>query len=192
MNDRETLEVSSERAGQLRSGDAGGISPLAVRVPRQWFARLSSRKCSSSVPEAELVVADTMDLWINIERDELLDLFKRIDGLVLNDSEARLLTGEENLVRAGHAVRKHGPEVRRREEGGAWGDVLWRERNLRHARLSHARRHRSYGGRRQLRRRHDGLPGRTEKNRPANAERPPWPTALWWPVSRSRISASSA
>ncbi len=67
-----------------------------------------------------MVVADTMDLWINIQRDELLELFKRIDGLVLNDSEARLLTGEENLVRAGQEVRKLGPKfvvVKKGEHG---------------------------------------------------------------------------
>ena len=47
-------------------------------------------------------MADTMDLWINIQHDELMALLQRIDGLVLNDSEAKLLTGDENLVRAGH------------------------------------------------------------------------------------------
>jgi sugar/nucleoside kinase (ribokinase family) len=69
----------------------------------------------------KLVVADTMDLWIEIQRDELLQLMKRIDGLVLNDSEAKLLTGEENLVRAGHAVRKLGPRfvVIKKGEHGA-------------------------------------------------------------------------
>jgi sugar/nucleoside kinase (ribokinase family) len=51
-----------------------------------------------------------MDLWINIQRDELLALLKRVDGIVLNDSEAKLLTNDENLVRAGHAVRRLGPK----------------------------------------------------------------------------------
>ena len=58
---------------------------------------------------ATLTVADTMDYYIAGERPGLLALLKRIDGLVLNDSEAKLLTGEENLVRAGHAVRALGP-----------------------------------------------------------------------------------
>jgi len=68
-----------------------------------------------------LSVCDTMDLWINIQRDELLKLLKRIDGLVMNDSEAKLLTGDENLVRAGHAVRKLGPKfvVIKKGEHGA-------------------------------------------------------------------------
>ncbi|MDY6912977.1 MAG: PfkB family carbohydrate kinase [Planctomycetota bacterium] len=46
----------------------------------------------------KFVVADTMDLWIETERETLSDLLGRIDGLVLNDSEAKLLAGEPNLV----------------------------------------------------------------------------------------------
>ena len=78
-------------------------------------------KVLDQVPGAALVVADTMDLWIRNERDELLELLKRIDGLVLNDSEAKLLTGDENLVRAGHAVREMGPRfvVIKKGEHGA-------------------------------------------------------------------------
>ena len=46
----------------------------------------------SCLKKPRLVVADTMNLWINTERPELLNLLKRIDGLVLNDGEARMLT----------------------------------------------------------------------------------------------------
>ncbi len=52
----------------------------------------------------DLVVADTMDLWIKTERDGLKALLMQIDGLVLNDSEAKLLTGKPNLIEAGHAI----------------------------------------------------------------------------------------
>ncbi|HUT56597.1 MAG TPA: PfkB family carbohydrate kinase [Phycisphaerae bacterium] len=52
----------------------------------------------------KLVVADTMDLWINGEPDAFGELLGRLDGLVLNDSEARLLAGEPNVVSAGLAV----------------------------------------------------------------------------------------
>ena len=55
------------------------------------------------------------------QRDELLALLRRIDGLVLNDSEAKLLTGDENLVRAGQAVLAMGPRfvVIKKGEHGA-------------------------------------------------------------------------
>jgi len=52
----------------------------------------------------KLVVADTMDLWIRTEREKLAKLMERIDGLVLNDSEARMLTGKPNVIDAGHRI----------------------------------------------------------------------------------------
>ncbi len=56
-------------------------------------------------------VADSMDLWINTQHDELLTLIKRIDCLTLNDSEAILLTGEGNLIRAGRKLLELGPRM---------------------------------------------------------------------------------
>ncbi len=47
------------------------------------------------------VAADTMDLWINTERDMLMELLGKIDAIILNDSEAKLLTGDQNVVTAG-------------------------------------------------------------------------------------------
>ena len=58
---------------------------------------------------ATLTVADTMDIWINNTRDELLALMERVDGLVLNDSEAQLLADDDNLVRAGKKICEMGP-----------------------------------------------------------------------------------
>jgi sugar/nucleoside kinase (ribokinase family) len=58
----------------------------------------------------KLIVADTMNLWIQTERAELTKLLPKIHGLVLNDGEARLLTEEKNLVAAARQVRKMGPK----------------------------------------------------------------------------------
>ena len=55
------------------------------------------------------VIADTMDLWINIAREELLRLIARVDMLILNDGEARELTGETSLIKAGRRIREMGP-----------------------------------------------------------------------------------
>jgi sugar/nucleoside kinase (ribokinase family) len=57
----------------------------------------------------KLVVADTMNLWINTARDDLLALMKHIHGMVLNDGEARMLTGQSNVAAAAEAVLKMGP-----------------------------------------------------------------------------------
>jgi sugar/nucleoside kinase (ribokinase family) len=109
MNDRETLEV---HLNVFEKFDP--VLPEAYRRCRYVFLANGSpivqMKVLDQVPGAALVVADTMDLWINIQRDALAALVKRLDGLVLNDSEARLLTGDENLVRAGRAVQAMGPK----------------------------------------------------------------------------------
>lgn len=54
-------------------------------------------------------IADTMDLWINIAREDLEALIKRVDMLILNDGEARQFTGETSLIKAGHKIRAMGP-----------------------------------------------------------------------------------
>jgi sugar/nucleoside kinase (ribokinase family) len=58
----------------------------------------------------KFVVADSMDLWLNIALPDLLKLLRRIDGFVLNDSEAQLLTKEDNLFVALKKIHKLGPK----------------------------------------------------------------------------------
>src|ERR1700716_757899 len=55
------------------------------------------------------VVADTMDLWIETTRSDLDILLPRVDLLILNDSEARQITKETSLIKAGRRIRKMGP-----------------------------------------------------------------------------------
>jgi cytidine kinase len=63
-----------------------------------------------SLKGAKLIVADTMNLWINTARKELLETLKLVHGLVLNDGEARMLTEKKNLIEAGREVLKLGPK----------------------------------------------------------------------------------
>ena len=72
------------------------------------------------VAKPRFVIADTMDLWINIAKDELLRLLKRVDMLILNDSEARMLTQQTSLVKAGQQIQSMGPRyvaVKKGEHG---------------------------------------------------------------------------
>ena len=62
------------------------------------------------VVNPRFVVADTMDLWISTTKPALLDLLKRLDLLVLNDSEARQLTSETSLIKAGRDLIQLGPK----------------------------------------------------------------------------------
>jgi sugar/nucleoside kinase (ribokinase family) len=120
MNDRETLDVQLNVFGKfdpVLSDDyrraryvflANGVPAVQLKVLDQ-------------VPGCRLAVADTMDLWIKTQHDDLMTLLDRLDGLVLNDAEAKLMTGSENLVLAGHRVREMGPRfvVIKKGEHGA-------------------------------------------------------------------------
>lgn len=120
MNDRETLDL------QLNVlVDFDPVLPESYRRCKFLFlangSTVHQMKTLDQCSGPSLVVADTMDHYIRNERSGLLALLKRIDGLVLNDSEAQLLTGDDNLVRAGNAVRKMGPRfvVLKKGEHGA-------------------------------------------------------------------------
>jgi sugar/nucleoside kinase (ribokinase family) len=61
------------------------------------------------VHRPKFVACDTMNLWIDIKRDRLLELLKRVDLLLVNDAEARQLSGDHNLSRAARWIMDHGP-----------------------------------------------------------------------------------
>ncbi len=120
MNDRETMEVQLNVLEQY--------SPqLSEDHRRAQFVFLANGPPGTQLRVLEqltgptLTVADTMELWIRETHDEVKELLKRIDGLVLNDAEAKLLTEDENLVRAGQKVLAMGPKfvVIKKGEHGA-------------------------------------------------------------------------
>jgi len=119
MNDRQTLDV------QLNViDDFDPVLPEDYRRCKFLFLANGSAVLQMKVlrqcPGAQLTVADTMDLYIHNELDALRELLGQIDGLVLNDSEAKLLTGDDNLVRAGQTIREMGPRfvvVKKGEHG---------------------------------------------------------------------------
>lgn len=65
----------------------------------------------NQIRRMRLVVCDTMDHWIRENPDGLRQVLKRIEMLVINDSEARLLSGQSNIVRAAREILKMGPKV---------------------------------------------------------------------------------
>jgi sugar/nucleoside kinase (ribokinase family) len=69
---------------------------------------------------AKLVACDTMDHWINTSPENLRKVLQRVQILVINDSEARLLSGHNNIVRAAREILKMGPKsvlIKRGEYG---------------------------------------------------------------------------
>ncbi|MBK7641850.1 MAG: sugar kinase [Planctomycetes bacterium] len=79
-------------------------------------------KALDQVEHPKFVMADTMNLWIDIAKDSLLHLLRRVDAVVLNEEEARMLTGERSLLRAAGAVLGLGPRyvVLKKGEHGAF------------------------------------------------------------------------
>jgi sugar/nucleoside kinase (ribokinase family) len=65
----------------------------------------------NQIRRVKLVACDTMDHWIRESGQELRKVLKRIETLVINDSEAKLLSGYNNIVRAARAILKMGPKV---------------------------------------------------------------------------------
>ena len=72
------------------------------------------------VKQPEFVALDTMNYWIEGTPEELKKVLSRVDVLVINDSEARQLSGEDNLVKAARIIQGMGPDrvvVKRGEHG---------------------------------------------------------------------------
>ncbi len=68
-------------------------------------------KVLNQVGKPKLVACDTMNYWIESKRKSLLRLLKRVDIFLLNESEAKELTQEANLIKAGKEVLKFGPQI---------------------------------------------------------------------------------
>ena len=79
--------------------------------------------------DPRLVVLDTMNLWIDIARAGLLAVMRRVDGIVINDAEAKSLTGQDNLIAAGRALLDLGPRFAIVKKG-EHGSFLFSEKRL--------------------------------------------------------------
>ncbi len=108
MNDAETvgveLNVLAERGAELPAAFLDSrfvfLANTHPAIQAEFARRLSA---------ARLIVCDTMNLWIQNEPAALRETLARVHGLVLNEGEARLLTGKSNLVSAGRDILKLGP-----------------------------------------------------------------------------------
>lgn len=110
MNEAETLDV------QLNVyGDYMPSLPDEYRDSRFVFlangSPQSQMKVLDQVSDPQLVVADTMNHWIESDPDGLKQLLGRIHALVLNEGEAKMLSGEQNLVAAGEHILTMGPRL---------------------------------------------------------------------------------
>ena len=63
------------------------------------------------LPRRRMVFMDTIEYYIQNNERELREVIKKVDGLILNDVEARMLSGEHNLVKAGRKLQATGPKI---------------------------------------------------------------------------------
>ena len=109
MNNRRTLAT-----------ELGVIETFSPTLPKSYqsspfvllgnIAPALQHRVLDQMKKPKFVVADSMDLWLNIALDDLLRLLPRIDGFVLNDSEANQLTKEDNIFAALKKIHKLGPK----------------------------------------------------------------------------------
>jgi sugar/nucleoside kinase (ribokinase family) len=120
MNDRETL-----RTDLNVFADFNPKLPDCYRTePYLFLGNIQpelQRHVREQMPDVRLTGGDTMNYWINDFRPQLLATLKQWDFLLINDSEARLLSGERNLRRAAAIILEMGPRtlIIKRGEYGA-------------------------------------------------------------------------
>ncbi|MBI4660890.1 MAG: sugar kinase [Verrucomicrobia bacterium] len=119
MNNRRTLKTE---LGVFESFSPDLPASLQ-KVPYVLLANIApslQHHVLDQMHKPRFVIADTMDLWLNTARSELLRLLRRVDAVVLNDSEARLLTADDNVISAVKKIHRLGPEyviVKKGEHG---------------------------------------------------------------------------
>ncbi len=111
MNTRDTVEV------QLNvMGDFDPVIPESYQSCQYLMLGNTAPAIQKTVVERmhnrpKLIVLDTMNLWIDIAKADLMALLPLVDVLVLNDEEARMLSGDYALVKAAETIRNMGPKT---------------------------------------------------------------------------------
>jgi len=110
MNDRQTLDVQLNVFATFEPK----LSSQYRQSPYLFLGNIDPELQHSVAAQMEsplLIAGDTMNFWIEGKRKELHQTLKRIHVLIVNDQEARLLSGEFNLIKAGRAIQAMGPET---------------------------------------------------------------------------------
>ena len=108
MADRETIDVAINVLEDWKVSVPGSVAHCPIVVLANMSPENQLQMLNQMTAEKSFVIADTMDLWINIARDQLNEVFSKIDLLVVNEMEAKLLTDESNLILAGEKMKSFG------------------------------------------------------------------------------------
>jgi sugar/nucleoside kinase (ribokinase family) len=110
LNSRETLDT---QLGVFETFQPK-LSPASRASEVLFLANIQpalQRDVLDQCEHAQFVALDSMNLWIDIARDRLIEVIRRVDCLILNDAELRQLTGEPSLVGAARAAIAWGPSA---------------------------------------------------------------------------------
>ncbi len=122
LQSRETLETRLGVFAQFNPR-----LPQAFRGARYLFLGNIDPELQLAVldqaPSAKLVAADTMNYWIHSKREVLIQLLRHVDVLLVNDAEARELSGDWNIYRAARWIIRTGPKLVVIKQG-VYGAVL--------------------------------------------------------------------
>jgi sugar/nucleoside kinase (ribokinase family) len=124
LNDAQTLETQLNVFADFKPE----LPPHFADTPFVFLANIHPAlqlRVLEQVQRPKLVAMDTMNFWINGEREALLQVLPRVDVLTINDGEARLLAGEPNIVKAARAIQRMGVRslvIKRGEYGALFFD----------------------------------------------------------------------
>lgn len=128
MNDRTTLKTDLNVFAEFQPK----LPPSYIESPYLFLGNIQpalQRDVQQQMSKLRFVGGDTMNYWISDFRSELLAAIRDWDFLLINDSEARMLSGEDNLRKAGQKILDMGPNtlvIKR----GEYGAMLFRRDSL--------------------------------------------------------------
>jgi sugar/nucleoside kinase (ribokinase family) len=110
LNTRETLDTQLNvfEHFQPKLSEQSRASEVLFLANIQPSLQLEVREQCAA---ARFVALDSMNLWIDIARDELLEVISRVDCLIVNDEELRQLTERPNLISAAREILTYGPRI---------------------------------------------------------------------------------
>jgi len=85
------------------------------------------KQVRDSMPSAKLVGGDTMNYWINNTRPQLMETLKGVDILLINDTEAKMLTGDTSVPRAANKILDMGPKALVIKHGEYGATIFFKE-----------------------------------------------------------------
>jgi sugar/nucleoside kinase (ribokinase family) len=109
MNDRTTHRVGLNVLENWQVKVPAEIATTSIVVLANMSPDNQLQMLAGCTASPRFVIADTMDLWINIANERLHDVLRELDLFVINEGEAREFTGTSNLILAGQRLLEKGP-----------------------------------------------------------------------------------